>query len=592
MARLFSYLRPERGRLASAITSSVLNKLFDLLPPLLVGWLIDTVTRAPPAWLVRLTGSNEPFDQVLWIGLLTVVAFGLESFFQWRYQYGFLTLAQDVQHRLRVDAYRHMQAREMEFFEEHRLGKTLAMLGDDVNQLERFLNHGLVDLIHFGVLLLFAGTALFVTSWELALVGLAPVPVILIGTFSFSRKLAPRYVKVRTAVGDLAARLENNIGGILVIKAFTAEEYEAGRVRAASDDYRAANHDAIKLSAVFVPLIRLAVLGGFLAVILLGGKWVLDGTLRTGSLVMFSMLIQRMLWPMTRLGTTFDEYQRARASAARVFSLLDTPSRVRDPEAPIPLERARGAVTFEDVEFRYRRGEPILNALRLDVAAGETVGVAGTTGAGKSTLVKLLLRLYDVTGGRVLLDGHDVRDLAQQDLRRQIALVSQDVYIFHGTVRENIAYGHASQDGGAPTLEQVREAARLAHLDGFVQTLPEGYETIVGERGIQLSGGQRQRLSLARAILKDAPVLVLDEATSSVDTETERAIQENLSELTRGRSALIIAHRLSTLRGADRIVVMEDGAICEEGTHDALVARGGTYADLWNVQSGVVSARD
>ncbi|HEY9422170.1 MAG TPA: ABC transporter ATP-binding protein, partial [Thermoanaerobaculia bacterium] len=300
-------------------------------------------------------------------------------------------------------------------------------------------------------------------------------------------------------------------------------------------------------------------------------------------LVLFAMMTERLLWPLTRLGTTVDDYERAKASARRAFGLLDTELAIQERADPQRLPRARGEVVFDRVEFRYARGradEPVLRGVGFRVAPGETLGIAGPTGAGKSTIIKLLLRFYDVTGGAVRLDGHDVRDLALADLRRNIALVSQDVYLFHGTIRENIAY---SSD---VPLEEVERAARLAQLHDFVASLPQGYETLVGERGVKLSGGQRQRLSLARAIVKDAPILILDEATSSVDTETERAIQQNLRSLTAGRTALIIAHRLSTIRNADRILVLRDGQVAEEGHHDDLIARGGTYADLWHVQAG------
>lgn len=584
MARLFRYLNPMRGRLLVASWWAVVNKVLDLAPPILVAWLIDVVASTPPSWLPGWLGITGAMQQVVFLAVATVIVFGLESLSQWGYAYGFMTLAQDAQHKLRMDAYARMQQREIRFFEEHRLGRTLAMLNDDVNQLERFLNTGFAELVHLVVLVLFAGSVMFGLNPLLALAGLVPVPVIVWGSLRFSRMLEPRYGKVRESVGDVATRLENNIGGILVIKSFTAENFEQQRVAQASDAYRRANRNAIKLSTVFTPLIRMAIALGFAAVIVLGGWWALQGKVSPGQLVLFCMMIQRLLWPLTRLGSTFDEYQRARAGAARVFSLLNTPPRIADPAQPAALARAKGAVEFENVVFRYRDREPVLNGLSFRVAAGEMVGIAGPTGAGKSTLIKLLLRLYDVNGGAVKIDSHDVRALAQADLRRQIALVSQDVFLFHGTIRENIAY-----PGVDVPLQKVIEAATHAHFHEFVQTLPQGYDTLVGERGIKLSGGQRQRLSIARALLKDAPILVLDEATSSVDTETERIIQQNLSELVTGRTALVIAHRLSTIRNADRILVLKDGVLAEEGDHDALVAAGGTYADLWAVQSGATA---
>ncbi|MEZ5993215.1 MAG: ABC transporter ATP-binding protein [Planctomycetota bacterium] len=585
MARLFAYLRPMRRRMTLSISASVANKVLDLAPPILVAWLIDSVTGQTPQWIKGGLGLGTTMPQVVFLAILTVVIFGLESVTQWAYSFGFMNVSQDLQHNLRLDAYSRMQDREIRFFEEHRLGKTLAMLNDDVNQLERFFNNAFNDLVQLAVLFLFAGAVLFSISPSLAGIGLIPVPTIIWGSLRFSKLLEPRYKNVRESVGEVASRLENNIGGILVIKSFTAEKYESARVREASESYRAANRHAIKLSAVFVPVIRMAIAFGFGAVIILGGYWVTKRQISAGELVLFCMMIQRLLWPLTRLGNTFDEYQRARASATRIFGLLDTPSRVQDPAQPQPMKRAEGEVEFEDVFFKYRDREPVLNGLSMRVKSGEMIGIAGTTGAGKSTLIKLLLRLYDVNEGAIKIDGVDLRHLAQHDLRRQIALVSQDVFLFHGTIRENIAY-----PGVDVSDEQVIEASKHAQFHDFVESLPGGYETVVGERGIKLSGGQRQRLSIARALLKNAPILVLDEATSSVDTETERMIQQNLEELTAGRTALVIAHRLSTIRKADRIIVIKDGRVEEEGHHDDLVAKGGTYAELWAVQSGSSSA--
>ncbi|HEV7667691.1 MAG TPA: ABC transporter ATP-binding protein [Thermoanaerobaculia bacterium] len=583
MARLFAYLAPYRTRLRLGVSSSVLNKILDLMPPLLVGWVIDSLRGQPPHWIARLAGTSDAWSLAVVLAALSVAIFFFESLFQWGYQHYFMTLAQEVQHDLRLDAYERIQRREIAFFEEHRLGETLAMLNDDVNQLERFLNNGANELIQTVVLFAFSGFVLFDTSWRLALIAMAPIPLILWGSLAYQRRIAPRYKRVREAVGSLSSRLENNIAGILVIQSFGAEAFELDRVREASSEYREANRQAIRLSAIFVPVIRMAIVLGFAGILLIGSHWILEhrSWITVGQLVLFAMMTERLLWPLVRLGQVLDEYERARASARRTFGLLDTPSTIVEPAQPVRIERARGELELANVDFTYARGDRILDRLSFRIAPGETIGIAGPTGAGKSTLIKLLLRLYDPTGGAVKLDGHDLRDLALEDLRRSIALVSQDVYLFHGTLRENIAYRAV----GVP-FEKIVEAAKYAELHDFIVGLPDGYDTLVGERGIKLSGGQRQRLSIARAILKDAPILVLDEATSSVDTETERAIQENLRRWTAGRTALIIAHRLSTIRNADRILVLRDGRLAEEGTHDALIAKGGTYADLWHVQSG------
>ncbi len=487
MISLLYYILPHRVWFSWACFNSILNKVLDLMPPVLVGWVIDSVRREPPEWIANLVGTADPWSLAVFLAVLGVVIFGFESLFEWAYQYGFMNLAQRVQHNLRTDAYNHIQKREIEFFENHRMGETMAMLNDDVNQIERFLNTGFNELLQLLVLFLFSIFVLVDVSWQLALIGLLPVPLILWGSWFYQNLISPRYKQVREAVGGLSSRLENNIAGILVIKSFTAEVFESQRVSEASLDYKKANHAAIRFSSVYVPLIRMAVAIGFGGVLLLGSYWVLEdkGVLTVGELVLFSMLIQRMLWPLTRMGITLDEYERAKASARRTFGLLQTPSKIQDPAESLVLpEPMQGEIHFDQVHFTYRRGEPVLRGLDFKVRSGETIGIAGATGAGKSTLIKLLLRLYDPSGGAICLDGLDLRDLTLQDIRSHIALVSQDVYLFHGTIAENIAYGSPNRD-----LAQIQAAAESAQLHDFVMTLPDDYQTVVGERGIRLSGG-------------------------------------------------------------------------------------------------------
>jgi ATP-binding cassette subfamily B protein len=585
MKPLFKYLTQYSQRLWLASLASIANKIFDLMPPLLVGWIVASLSGQTPAWIRAIVHSNDALTLALFLTILSVLVFALESLTQWMSDRWFMILAQDVQHDLRLETYRKIQLREMAFFENHRMGETLSMLNDDVNQLERFLNTGFSQLLQLLTLVIFSCIVLFTTSWPLALIGMLPVPIILWSSLKFQHYIGPRYRKMREAVGHLTSRLENNLSGIAVIKSFTAEEFETQRVATASKDYRDANYHAIKLSAVFIPLIRMAVAIGFAGVLLAGSYWMLKGQyhITIADLVMFSMLIQRLLWPLIGLGSILDSYQRAKASVKRTFDLFSTDPSIQDPAVPLPIDKLRGAIDFDHVQFQYGPFNPVLQDLHFQMSAGKIVGVAGQTGAGKSTLVKLLLRLYDVTGGSIKIDGHDIRELSLYDLRRHIALVSQDVYLFHGTIAENIAYGLAEMP-----LEKIMTASKVAHLDEFVVTLPEGYNSLVGERGIKLSGGQRQRLSIARAILKDAPILILDEATSAIDTETEKIIQQNLKKITAGKTALIIAHRLSTIRDADHILVIGNGGIIEQGHHEDLLALNGVYADLWSVQSGKI----
>jgi ATP-binding cassette subfamily B protein len=583
MTRLFQYLGLYSKQMNFAVGASVVNKILDLMPPIIVGWLIDSVNGNTPAWIADFFGINDVLGIALFFGVLIVIIFGVESFTEWLLKLGFMRLAQRVQHDLRMDAYKQLQSREIAYFENNRTGNLMSMLNDDINQLERFLNSSFNEIVQLVTMAFFASIWLFGVSWELTLIGFLPIPLIFIGSFYFQRMIGPYYRKVREAVGALSNRLENNISGILVIKSFTAETYESSRVAAVSENYRDTNFEAIKLSASYVPLIRMLIALGFAATMALGAYWILSGNgkLTVGELTLFAMMIQRVLWPVTRLGSVFDEFERAKASARRIFGLMDTPNQIPNPENPVSVTNLKGEIELKNVHFQYDKGLEIIKDLNLKITSGSIIGIAGTTGAGKTTLIKLLLRLYDTTSGEILIDNHSIKDFDLTQLRRNIALVSQDVYLFHGSIRENIAYGM-----GDISLEAIENAAIKAELHDFIIQLPDRYDTIVGERGIKLSGGQRQRLSIARAILKNAPILILDEATSSVDTETERAIQKSLDELTKGKTALIIAHRLSTLRHADKIIVLKEGNIAESGSHESLLAKAGIYADLWNVQIG------
>ncbi len=583
MSRLFTYLKNYKGDVAFASINAVLNKLFDLMPPFLTAWLIDSVSGNIPYWINSGMGMDTARDAVIFLGILTAAIFLFESFFEWLFQRGFLRLAQNVQHDLRVATYDKLQHREIAFFETERTGNLMSILNDDINQLERFLNTGFYEILHLITLFIFATVSLFWVSPELAWIGLIPIPLILIGSIFYQRLISPYYQNIRQTVGALSSRLENNISGIMVIKSFTAEKFEKERVEEMSDKYRIANFKAIRYNSLYVPLIRILITIGFVSVLMLGSFMILNGTggLTLGVLAFFSMMIQRLLWPVTRIGRIFDEFERAKAAARRVFGIMDGKPMINDGREKI--EKVEGRISFEQVGFKYSNGQSVLNRIDLNIEPGMSVGIAGTTGAGKTTLVKLLLRLYDIDTGRILLDGVDIRNISLYQLRKKMALVSQDVYMFHGTIKENIAYGMESK-----TLEEVREAAKMAELDEFVMSLKEGYDSIIGERGIKLSGGQRQRLSIARALLKNAPILILDEATSAVDTETERSIQRNLEKLIRGRTALIIAHRLSTIRNADQIVVLDQGGIGEKGTHVSLLEKNGIYADLWKIQLGEI----
>ena len=580
LRRLLGHLAPQRRLVITAVSCSLLNKLFDLAPPALIGLAVDVVVRGQQSLLAGF-GISGATNQLGVLALLTMVIWSAESLFEYLYGILWRNLAQTTQHSLRLEAYAHLQRLELSFFEQDSSGRLLSVLNDDINQLERFLDRGANEILQLLTTVLVVGIGMAVIAPGVAVFAYLPIPVILVGSLRFQKRLQPRYRDVRARAGDLAARLSNNIGGMLTIKSFTAEALELERLRGESEAYRQSNARAIRLSAAFIPLIRFAILFAFLAILLVGGFKAVAGELEVGTYSVLVFITQRLLWPLTTLGRTLDDYQRSMASTRRVLDLIDTPIGIRS--GPMVLDRrlVRGELRFEAVDFAYDERPPLLQDFNLVLAAGSTIGIVGSTGSGKSTLVKLLLRLYDHSGGRILLDSRPIETLRLEDLRRAIALVSQDVYLFHGTVAENIAYGSDAADPAA-----IERAARLAEAASFIEELPHRYETLVGERGQRLSGGQRQRIALARAILKDAPILVLDEATAAVDNDTEAAIQRSLERITRDRTTLVIAHRLSTIRHADRIVVMERGRIVEQGLHDDLLALGGVYTNLWQVQAG------
>ena len=578
LQRLMGYARPHRRDIRLATLYSALNKLFDVLPELLIGVAVDVVVNRQASFLARM-GLPDPVDQLLALTALTVLVWAAESLFEYLYALKWRGLAQDLQHTLRRDAYGHVQRMQPDDLAQARSGRVMALLNEDVNQIERFLNTGANDLIQVAMSSLLVGAVFFVLTAELAALAFLPVPLILFGAFWFQKRLQPLYAAAREAAGTLSARLSNNLAGMSTIQAYTAEDFEAEHLRQASDAYRARNADAIRWAAAITPVIRIAILLGFVATLLYGGVLTLRGELGVGSYSALVYLTQRLLWPLTRLADMTDLYNRTMASVQRVMDLLDAPLPQRAAHAALP-QPVRGGVRFEDVRFGYG-DRTVLDGVRVELPAGRTVALVGATGSGKSTLVKLLLRFADPQSGRILFDGADIAGLDPAALRRAIGYVAQDPFLTDGSVADNIAYGDT-----APDRARIEAAARAAEAHGFIAALPQGYDSAVGERGQQLSGGQRQRIALARALYRDPALLVLDEATSAVDNETEAAIQRSLERAAQGRSLLVIAHRLSTVRNADAIHVLDAGRIVESGTHAELLARGGAYAALWRLQTG------
>jgi ATP-binding cassette subfamily B protein len=580
--QLIRHARPYRARFIAASLCSVANKLFDVAPEILIGIAIDVVVRGQASFVAGF-GITDPLQQVYLLGVLTLAIWIFESIFEFAYLVLWRNLAQDLQHELRTSAYAHVQNLDLAYFEDRSSGGLVAVLNDDVNQLERFLNGGASDLIQVVVTVIACGAVFFAISPQIAVLAFLPIPVILWGAFYFQRKAGPRYDVVREKVAALSGRLANNLAGIATIRSFAAEQREHERLSVESQAYVAANRNAIRLSSAFVPLIRMAILFGFLCTFVRGGQLVLEGHLQAGFYAVLVFLTQRLLWPLTRLADTVDLFERAMASTRRILGLLATPITIRDSDQTLPDHPARGDIAIDNLHFAYANGAEVLRGIDLEVRAGQTLALVGATGGGKSSLIKLLLRFYEPTQGQIRLDGRNLAGYPLNWLRSQIGWVAQDVFLFDGTVRENIAYGRP----GASEADIVA-AAVAAEAHEFILRLPQGYDTRVGERGVKLSGGQRQRLSIARALLKDPPVLLLDEATSAVDNETEAAIQRSLARLAHQRTVVVIAHRLSTIVHADQIVVLDDGRVVERGTHAELIARNGSYAALWRVQTGGV----
>lgn len=580
LGALLRYAHGYRTRIFAASLCSVLNKLFDIAPEILIGIAIDVVVNQESSFVAAL-GWTTPREQITVLGVLTFLIWAGESIFEYAHLVLWRNLGQRLQSDLRQDAYDHCQRLDLAFFESRSSGELASIMNDDVNQLERFLDGGANNLIQVFVTVIAVGAVFFALSPLVATFAFMPIPLIIWGAFRFQRLAAPRYADVRDKVAQLATRLTANLGGMTTIKSFTAEKRESERLRKASEDYVDANRKAIAISSAFVPIIRMAVLAGFLATFLVGGYMALEGDLNVGAYGVLVFLTQRLLWPLTHLAQTADLFERAMASTNRILSLIQETVSVPDLGTHELASPTPGKVTLDHISFQYPGHSAGVFDISLDIPAGTTFALVGTTGSGKSTLIKLLLRFYQPTQGQICVDDQPIDSLTLASLRHCIGLVSQDVYLFDGSVRENIAYGKPEA-----SLAEIERSARLAEAWDFISQLPMGLDTRIGERGVKLSGGQRQRLSLARALLKDPAILILDEATSAVDNETEAAIQRSLAHIAHGRTIIIIAHRLSTIVHADTIAVLENGRIIERGSHTALLDLKGRYWSQWQVQTG------
>ena len=588
LTRLLTYsLRFWKLGLASLIILLV-STFIGLTPPMIMAALIDDVLN--PAFTAASGDSTTTVEPgvfglsarkslALLVGLL--LGIGLSGTILGAIRgYLMATLGQSITYHLRQQVYHHLHRLSLNFYNERQTGTIMASVTHDINRLQGFLSSGLQDVIRNILTIIIITGFLFYLNAPLAVLVMIPTPLIVISTLKFGRYLRNAYTPLWRRWAAVSALLADVIPGIRVVKAFAQERREVDRFDSASHDLFHGELRAAKLQSLFTPTMTFLTSIGMLIVWWVGGNKVLGAELRLGAFVAFTQYIFRFYGPVEALCRLNHSFQRAATSAERVFDVLDTQPEVGDRDGAVPMPPIEGRVEFDHVFFAYEKGRPVIKDLTFTAEPGEMIGLAGHSGAGKSTMINLICRFYDADDGAIRIDGHDVRDVKAASLREQIGVVLQDPYLFTGSIAENIAYGNPDA-----TLEQIIAAARAANAHEFIMRTPHAYDSVLGERGVKLSGGERQRMSIARAILRDPRILILDEATASMDTETEAKIQEALERLVKGRTTFAIAHRLSTLRHANRLLIIEKGELAEIGTHDELVAQDGIYARLVRMQT-------
>ena len=569
---VFAYARKYTLAIIVAVVSTLLLVGVQLIVPWIIKTLISAVTAQEAA--------AQAMDTIIRLSIIVLVVYVARAGLQFLRSYMAHVAGWGVVADVRKHIFEHLQRLSLQFYEDKQTGQLMSRVINDTDLFEQLISHAVPDILVNIVTLIGVSIVLFSLNWRLTLISMVPIPLVIISLRVYAIYVRPAFRERQKELGNLNALLNDNISGIREIKAFTREDEALRQVGMGIDRYRTSLLTALKLMATFSPFVEFASSLGVLVVIYFGGQLAFKNVLSIADLVAFFLYLDIFYQPIRNLGNAWEQIQGALAGADRVAGLLDEEPEIRNQLGALSLpERAQGSLVFRDVSFHYNEGEPVLEHISLEIPSNHVVALVGPTGVGKSTMVSLIPRFYDVCAGSILLDGKDIREITLESLRKQISIVLQDVFLFHGTVKENILFGRLDA-----TDAEIAAAAKVANAHEFIMSLSDGYDTFIGERGVKLSGGQKQRLSIARAVLKNAPILILDEATSSVDTETELLIQHALDRLMAGRTAIIIAHRLSTIRNADTIVVLEGKTIVEMGNHDQLIANRGLYYRLNTVQ--------